>query len=301
MNRTGGFALSVVVAALGLGCGESEAGAGARGIDGVASPARALQGGVFDHRHTDLASVPDACIGELKQSTLVFHYAHRSHGSQIIVGAKSLAAAHPKYGFYARYTALPNRTGVLKMWDGMSHSNLSPAEDYWADEAGLADLRSILQANPQIRYTSWAWSFEIQEETEVHVQQYLDTIAELEAEFPDVTFVYQTSPAVPAEWAAVNRTLRNQQIRAFASQGNRVLYDFEDLDSWWNGTQETIVVDGLTIPMEHRHYREAPEYQWTHTSRENCENKARAFWVMLATLEGCARAERGPDAGTRAK
>ncbi|WP_433928968.1 hypothetical protein AB3662_35950 [Sorangium cellulosum] len=30
------------------------------------------------------------------------------------------------------------------------------------------------------------------------------------------------------------------------------------------------------------------EYEHTHTTQESCEAKARAFWRMVAELEGCS-------------
>jgi hypothetical protein len=245
---------------------------------------------IFDHRHTDLADVPLACIETVKNSTAIFHYAHRSHGSQLIVGAESLEQADPTYAFVDRFCGVPWETGALRMWDGMTTTNLVDADGYWATTAGIDELRGIL-ANPDIRTSAWAWSFEIADQTEASVQQYLDTMSALEAEFPAVTFVYMTGPTT-GTYNAVNRAQRNEQIRAFARQGRRVLFDFEDLDAWWNGEHHTAVIDGVTVPMEHPRYSlETPgnvEYQWSHTTQESCETKARAFWTMLAVLEGCA-------------
>lgn len=250
---------------------------------------------VFDHNDTDLSSVSSACIDQLKTSTFIFHYAHRSHGSQIIVGANSLEAANPSLGFYARYCAAPSETNVLGMWDGMTPAtgNLVEANRYWSTTSGLNELRSILNSHPEITYTSWAWSFEIYEQTAATVQVYLDTMSALEVEFPTVTFVYMTGPTVGYDNAShLNRVARNQQIRDFASVGGRVLFDFEDMDACWNGACQSSVISGVTVPMENPHYNLATpgnvEYQWTHTTRESCENKARAFWRMVAALEGCA-------------
>lgn len=258
--------------------------------------ASAVSGGlIFDHNDTDLTSVSSACIDQLKTDTFVFHYAHRSHGSQIVVGANSLEAADPSLGFAAPYCAAPSETNVLGMWDGMTPAtgNLVDANHYWATTSGLNELRSILNSNPEITYTSWAWSFEIYNQTAATIQVYLDAMAALEAEFPAVTFVYMTGPTVGYDNAShLNRVARNQQIRDFASTGGRVLFDFEDMDACWNGTCQSSVISGVTVPMEHPHYSLATpgnvEHQWTHTTRDSCENKARAFWRMVAALEGCA-------------
>jgi hypothetical protein len=106
---------------------------------------------------------------------------------------------------------------------------------------------------------------------------YLDNMAQLETEFPDVTFVYMTGNAQGQE--SQNRYDRNQEIRAYCRQHNKILFDFADLDCWYGGEQYTI----SGIPSEHPHY-------WGdeagHTTHESCENKARAFWWLLARVAG---------------
>ncbi|WP_437552500.1 hypothetical protein WME97_14500 [Sorangium sp. So ce367] len=245
----------------------------------------------YDHHHTNLADIPASCIAELKSGDFVFHYAHRSHGFQIIVGSESLEEGNATYGFESEYCDVPSQTGVFRMWDGMTDTNLVEGDQYWASQAGVNDLRSILRQHPEIRYSMWAWSFEISEQTERDVQLYLDTLDALEGEFPNVTFIYMTGPA-DEEYNGVNRTERNQQIRDFCHEHGKILYDFEDLDSYWNGEQHTAMVDGVEIPMEHPHFSVDgsgdPEYQYTHTTRQSCENKARAFWGMMADLQGCS-------------
>ncbi|RMH44669.1 MAG: hypothetical protein D6689_01890 [Deltaproteobacteria bacterium] len=238
-----------------------------------------------------MSAIPAACLAHLTSGEFVFHYAHRSHGSQIIVGAESIEQAAPQYAFAASYTSIPSEEGVFKMWDGMRDGNLVTPEQYWASDAGLAEVRAILSANPSIRYSMWAWSFEISEQSEADVQRYLDAIDALEAEFPNVTFIYMTGPA-QGEYMAVNRFQRNEQIRAFAADRGKVLYDFGDLDAWSGGDRHTIDVGGTEVPIEHPDWSiDTPghsEYEYTHTTRASCENKARAFWVMMAVLEGCA-------------
>jgi hypothetical protein len=101
-------------------------------------------------------------------------------------------------------------------------------------------------------------------------------MAQLESEYPGVTFVYMTGNAQGSEQ---NRYDRNNQIREFCRQNNKILFDFADLDCWYNGEQYT--VDG--IPTEHPHFNGD---EAAHTTFESCENKARAFWWLLARIAG---------------
>jgi hypothetical protein len=57
------------------------------------------------------------------------------------------------------------------------------------------------------------------------------------------------------------------------------LFDFADLDCWYNGQQH--LVNG--IPMEHPNFHGD---EAGHTTYESCENKARAFWWLMARLAG---------------
>lgn len=282
--------LAVVGLAL-VGCSGGGGGGGGQGSNDASASVDAdpnrpdappRDGRVFDHRYTDLSTITPSCLDAIKSSSLIFHYAHRSHGSQIIVGAESLEATTPDYGFRATYCSAPTESGVLKMWDGMTSSNLITPEAYWATPAGLDDVRSLLGAHPELGFSMWAWSFEIQDTTEQQVTQYLDAMNTLESEFPAVRFIYMTGPA--GSYMPANRFARNEQIRAYASANQKLLFDFEDLDAWWNGEQH--VVAG--VPMEHPHYsldtQGNVEYMYTHTTQESSENKARAFWGMMAAL-----------------
>ncbi|WP_437731791.1 hypothetical protein [Sorangium sp. So ce1335] len=245
----------------------------------------------FDHRHTALDVIPASCLDALRSGNFIFHYAHRSHGSQIIVGAESIEAGNPAYGFKAEYCDVPSETDVFPMWDGMTDGNLVHGEQYWASQDGIDDLRAILRAHPEIRYSMWSWSSEISEQTEEDVQRYLDTLDALGQEFPEVTFIYMTGPG-DEEYAGVNRAKRNQQIRDFCRDHGKILYDFEDLDVHWNGERHTAVVDGEEIPMQHPHFdvdtSGNAEYEHTHTTQDSCVVKASAFWRMMAELEGCS-------------
>ncbi|WP_437645311.1 hypothetical protein [Sorangium sp. So ce362] len=277
----------------GSGGGASTASGGgastASGGDPDPDPADAR---TFDHRHATLDGIPASCIDALKSADFVFHYAHRSHGYQIIVGAESLEANSPAYGFETEYCGVPAETGVFRMWDGMIDNNLVVGDQYWGSDAGVDELRTILSEHPEIRYTMWAWSSEISEQTEEDVQRYLDVLDALGQEFPEVTFIYMTGPG-DEEYNGVNRAKRNQQIRDFSREHGKILYDFEDLDVHWNGERHTAEVEGVEIPMQHPRFDVETsgnaEYEHTHTTQGSCESKAMAFWRMMAELEGCAQ------------
>lgn len=248
-----------------------------------------LSAQIFDHAHIGAEDIPSGCLDQLKSGDFVFHYAHRSHGSQIIVGADSLEADLADLQFEASYCSVPGGSDILKMWDGMTDNNLVEQDQYWASDGGLDELRGILGDNPELKYSMWAWSFEINEQTESSVQDYLDAMDMLESEFPGVRFIYMTGPAASDPFMAVNNAERNAQIRAYAEANGKLLFDFEELDTFSGGENHTEVIDGETIPYEHPDFDldtdGNSEYEFTHTTQASCEQKARAFWGMLAALE----------------
>jgi hypothetical protein len=147
---------------------------------------------------------------------------------------------------------------------------------YWQGDAAMNITRSVL-TNFDVNVSLWGWCCQADYYSQLEVQDYLDNMSRLESEFPGVTFIYMTGNAQSE--GDENRYARNQQIRAYCAQHNKWLFDFADLDCWYNGEQYT--VDG--IPTQHPHYSGD---EAGHTTFESCENKGRAFWWLLARIAG---------------
>jgi hypothetical protein len=248
-------------------------------------------GFIIDHTCTDLSQIPDEWLQRAKEQFRI-HYAHTSHGEQIVVGLQRLSAGgaqtffrrniqanqSSKYRFYYAFCEVPSGQDGLRMMDGQQidycETYVTP-DLYWESEYGMNITRSVLQ-NFDVNVSLWAWCSQQDYYSEAETQTYLDRMAELEAEFPDVIFIYMTGNAQSEEW---NRVERNNQIREYCKNSNKFLFDFADLDCWYNGQQHT--VDG--IPMEHPHFHGD---EAGHTTYESCDNKARAFWWLMARLAG---------------
>ncbi|MCF8083333.1 MAG: hypothetical protein K9M96_09570 [Deltaproteobacteria bacterium] len=233
----------------------------------------------IDHTCTDMTRIPDYWIDQVKQMLKV-HYAHTSHGEQITVGLERLSAADSKYNFYPDNCTVPDTTSHLSLMDGQYYDGdcatyITP-DLYWQGTSAMNITRSVLTSF-DVNISLWAWCTQLDYYSQSQVQTYLNNMARLESEFPEVTFVYMTGNAQSE--GEQNRYDRNQQIREYCRNNNKVLFDFADLDCWYGNEQHT----ASGIPSEH------PQYEGDeagHTTYESCENKARAFWWLLARIAG---------------
>lgn len=253
-------------------------------IFSAAHSAQLNQPVIIDHTCTELSAIPDSAIQRAKD-LCDWHYVRLSHGRQIMVGLERLEdldifykSTWPDYG-----GSLPDDPDALCIY-----TLAGGPYDYW-DGSGSDNTRNILAGNPSINVSSMSWCTEMNSASESYVQRYLDSMQVLESEHPGVTFVYFTGTAEYDGGYGYNRAMRNRQIRDFCVANNRVLFDFEDLDSWWfnpdtgEWEQATYQYNGETIPVEHP---ELAGNDAEHTSYESCEQKARATWWMMAVLAG---------------
>jgi hypothetical protein len=249
---------------------------------------------IIDHTCTSLEAIPlDAIV--TAQDVCKWHYARLSHGYQLMEGFGIIEAADP---FYA--AIWPKSGGSLPVEPGMLCIYTDPVgpESYWLG-SGINTTRNILNGTPALNISAMSWCTELNTASESYVQNYLAAMQALEGEFPNVTFVYFTGTAEDDGAYGYNRSLRNEQIRNFCIANNKVLYDFEDLDSWWlnpdTGQWEnaTYLYNGRVVPVEH------PMLAGNdagHTSYASCEQKGRAAWWMMAVLSGwSATAAVGDD------
>ncbi len=258
------------------------------------------QGILIDHNCLELTQIPMNWI-DSAQANQKWHYAHTSHGGQLTIGLDRIEAINPTYDVARANSSLPTVSGALCIFDGQEGFTYITPEDYWRTTAGMNNTRDVLNNNPMINLSQWCWCTQVNTYSENDVQQYLDSISGLEVEFPDVTFIYMTGNAQTGpgnhynqnQAQGYNRYLRNEQIRNYCNTNNKVLFDFADIDCWWyNPTSEEWEwstyeywngSETIIVPFEHPQYNIE---QAGHTSYENCENKGKAVWWMMAKLAG---------------
>ncbi len=243
---------------------------------------------IIDHTCTELSLIPLEWIDSV-QANWRLHYAHTSHGGQLTTGLNRLENADATYNIAIGSSHLPTVPDAFCIFDGQEGDTYITPDMYWQTTEGMNMTRDVLNHHPTINTSMWAWCCQLNYYSEEEVQAYLDSMAVLEREYPQVTFVYLTGNAQATGSEGYNRYLRNEQIRQYCIANNKVLFDFADLDSWWFNpdTQEwehaTYEHNGHTVSVEHQHFH---GNEAGHTTYESCEQKGKAVWWMMARLTG---------------
>ncbi len=232
------------------------------------------------------------------------YYMYRSHGSQVPYGFQALSSSEANYAYSIAERALPSAPRAVNIfgWYGAVDGSALQGS-FWDGDSGRAKTRDVLTNNPTINLASWASSGEGRDYRPQDVADYLNSMAQLEAEFPNVTFIYTTFNAQPWDDGvdqqhtfndnylgnANQYGFRTQQnnilIREWCREHNKVLFDFGDIDCWYNGEQAFSLYQGQPFPREHGHYNLD---EVGHTSKENAFHKGVAMWWLLARLSGWA-------------
>jgi hypothetical protein len=215
-------------------------------------------------------SIPTSVIDAVKQKFRI-HYTHTSHGSQLVTGMKMLASE--RGGSYAH-------EGVfLTEEDG----DLGASGDTsWADTTRLL----LDKPSSEFNVVFWSWCGGVSETDAAGIDAYLAAVNRLEQDYPAVRFIYMTGHT--NEWKVENTRARNQQIREYCAANRKVLYDFEDIESWApDGTFHEKTGDDCAWCSAWCASHKCPSCEdCAHSQCFNCYLKGKAFWWMMARLSG---------------
>ncbi|MBW1973089.1 MAG: hypothetical protein JRI44_09715, partial [Deltaproteobacteria bacterium] len=109
------------------------------GVFLIFSPILYAQALIIDHRCTDLSKIPVEWINQAK-SMFRIHYAHTSHGEQIIVGLERIYNSNTLYNYNSSFCSLPTDSNTLNILDGQPlpycETYITP-DLYWETTEGI--------------------------------------------------------------------------------------------------------------------------------------------------------------------
>ncbi len=254
-----------------------------------------VSGFVIDHTSVKLSAIPSMYIEAAKEN-LHIAYSHTSHGSQLTTGMSGLISFKgPSFSWNNG-----GNDGALDLHDYAIEGDLgNPDRTTWATRT-----RSYLAANPDVNVVMWSWCGQVSTATEADINTYLNLMEDLESDFPGVRFVYMTGH-LDGTGLTGNLHKRNEQIRKFCRDNNKILYDFADIECYNpdgiyfgdknpdDGCNYDTNGDGSkdgnwAIAWQNSHTRGTDWFDCTaaHTQPVNANMKAYAAWWLWARLAG---------------
>lgn len=206
-------------------------------------------------------------IRTLVADSLRIFYGHTSHGSQLMSGLDLVEAEDATFG----------RPTVHEVGDDLG----ADGDTSWAPIT-----RAWLNDNPDYNVVIWSWCGGVSSNSEEGINRYLATMNDLEADYPDVAFVYMTGH-LDGTGVDGNLYARNNQIRAYCVANGKLLFDFADIESYDPaGVYYPDASDACEWAAAWCESHECASCDCAHSACINCYQKGKAFWWMLARLVG---------------
>ena len=248
---------------------------------------------IINHTSTNLSLVPESAIDHAKKN-LHIAYGHTSHGSQISTGMSGLSQfAGAPYNSSVYTWNNGGSGGALDLRDGVISGDLgNPDRRSWAERT-----RIYLNDHREVNVVMWSWCGQVSTAKESHINTYLSLMNKLESEYPDVKFVYMTGH-LDGTGLLGNLNIRNEQIRTYCRENNKILYDFADIESYDpegnyyldkgadDGCNYNGGLNNWALDWENSHRKGIDWYECSsaHTEPLNANRKAYAAWWLWARL-----------------
>lgn len=218
---------------------------------------------IADHEYSSAFQNLDDSQADLIRDSYKIYYVHTSHGSQIMTGLDMVETEDP-------------------VWDYPPFQEVSDDLGHNGDTSWAAPCRAFLDANTDYNMVMFSWCGGCSDNTEQGINIYLNKMSELEVQYPDRIFIYMTGH-LDGSGVDGNLYARNNQIRQYCLDNDKILFDFADIESY--DPDDTYYPDAS----------DACEwcYDWcsanpcpgcggcAHSHCFNCYRKGRAWWTMM--------------------
>ena len=222
---------------------------------------------IADHNAaTNFTDIPSEFFSTVRSNWNIY-YGHTSHGSQIVTGMTILKEENPNLLEFPPLIEDDPDLGYPEEWESKTKLHLNN--------------------HPETNLVIWSWCGQLSWYNEIEVDQYLNTMNQLEVDYPDVQFVYMTGH-LDGEGPSGTLYSNNNRIRNYCNDNGKVLYDFADIESY---------------DPEGNYYPDESDWcDWcttwcatnacpscddcAHSQCFNCYQKGKALWWMLAKLSG---------------
>jgi len=255
---------------------------------------------IADHRAVqEFQRIPARWIEKAKELTI--HYAHTSHGDQVWQGVENLESQYLKYSIVRRKSSTEGLPPIedppaLRMYDGNPDETYIQPNDYWYGDDGKNRTRAVA-GTENYNFSMWAWCGQVSSALETYIQEYLDTLNGFETRYPAMRFIFMTGH-LDGTGSSGNLYIRNQQIRNYCMENNKVLFDFADIERY-NPDGTDFLDLGANDECDYSGGNWADQWcaanpgsdlcdscDCAHSEALNCNMKARAFLWMMARLAG---------------
>lgn len=224
---------------------------------------------IADHHAADAFGDIPASSFQLVREHYRFFYGRTSHGSQVGTGLQMLAAEDPLN------------------WAGVTMAEFGVDLGLNGDTTFVPFTRDYLGAHPECNAVLWAWCGGLSTNTPTAVDAYLQAMNRLESDHPGVLFVYMTGH-LDGSGAAGTLARNNEQIRAWCTAHDKVLFDFADIESYDpDGAYHPDDSDACAWCSAWCAAHSCPACaDCAHSHCLNCYRKGRAFWWLMARTLG---------------